>query len=194
LNEPLKLEMRFRDSKKKTKIKKMSNKKTRIALYFLFSLLLFASVVCKRETDTPPIDTTKKIEKPSIPFVKQGEVYFHDKEKKMITAIDVEIAETDEKRHRGLMFRNKMEENQGMLFIFDNEEIQSFYMKNTLIPLDIIFINAKKQIVKIYKNTTPLSEKDLPSFKPCLYVVEVNGGYTDKYKIKEGDYIDWRRG
>jgi uncharacterized protein len=166
---------------------------TKIVLYFLFSLLFFTSVVCKRDTDSPPIDTTKKKELPSIPFVKQGEVYFQDKDRKLITTIDVELAETDEKRHRGLMFRDKMEENQGMLFIFDNEESQAFYMKNTLIPLDIIFINAKKQIVKIYKNTTPLSETDLPSFKPCLYVVEVIGGYTDKYGIKEGDYIEWRR-
>jgi uncharacterized membrane protein (UPF0127 family) len=185
--------MRFRGSKKKTKIRIMNKKKTKIALYFMFSLLLFASVVCKRETDSPPIDTTRKIEKPSIPFVKQGEVYFQDKDKKLITSVNVEIAETDEKRHRGLMYRDKMEENRGMLFIFNDEEQQAFYMKNTLIPLDIIFVNAKKQIIKIYKYTTPLSEDDLPSIKPCLYVVEVNGGYADKYKIKEGDYIEWRR-
>ena len=87
-----------------------------------------------------------------------------------------------------------MEENQGMLFIFDNEEMQAFYMKNTLIPLDIIFVNSRKKIVKIYKNAKPLDETDLPSIKKCIYVVEVNGGFTDKYQIKEGDFMDWERG
>jgi uncharacterized membrane protein (UPF0127 family) len=165
----------------------------KIALYLIFSLLFFTSVVCKRDNDTPEIDTAKKNVTPAIKFKKQGEVYFQDKDKNMLKAIDVEIAETDENRHRGLMFREKMEENQGMLFIFNREEPESFYMKNTLIPLDIIFVTSKKEIVKIYKNTTPLSEKDLPSPKPILYVVEVNAGFTDKYGIKEGDFIDWRR-
>ena len=174
------------------KIKK-SPINARIALYFIFSLLFFTSVVCKRENDSPEIDTTQKKLTPAIQFKKQGEVYFQDKDKNLLKGIDVEIAETDDSRHRGLMFREKMDENQGMLFIFNRNEPESFYMKNTLIPLDIIFITAKKEIIKIYKNTTPLSEKDLPSFKPILYVVEVNAGFTDKYNIKEGDYIDWRR-
>ncbi len=165
----------------------------RITIYFIFSVLFFTNVVCKRDGDTPPIDTTKKKETPSIPFTKHGEVYFQDKDKKLIKSVDVEIAESDETRHMGLMFRDKMEETQGMLFIFPDEEKQGFYMKNTLIPLDIIFVNAKKEIIKIYKNTTPLSEQDLPSIKPAIYVVEVNGGFTDKFKIKEGDFIDWRR-
>lgn len=91
------------------------------------------------------------------------------------------------------MFREKMEDGQGMLFIFPSEEPEGFYMKNTIIPLDIIFINSKKEIVKIYKNTTPFSEQDLPSLKPAVYVVEVNAGFTDKNNIKEGDFIDWRR-
>lgn len=172
---------------------KKSSLITKVSLYFIFSVLFFANVVCKKENDTPPIDTGNKRETPAIKFVKQGQVFFQDKDKKLINTIDVEIAETDETRHRGLMFREKMEENQGMLFIFDTEEQQAFYMKNTLIPLDIIFINGKKEIIKIYKNTTPLSETDLPSLKPSLYVVEVIGGYCDKYGIKEGNFIDWKR-
>ena len=80
-----------------------------------------------------------------------------------------------------------------MLFIFSIEETQAFYMKNTIMPLDIIFITAKKEIVKIYKNTTPYSEKDLPSLQPILYVVEVKAGFCDKYNIKESDFIDWRK-
>jgi len=128
-----------------------------------------------------------------IQFVKQGEVYFQDKSKKLIKQIDVEIADTEDKRHRGLMFRTKLDSMQGMLFIFPEEEEQAFYMKNTIISLDIIFINSRKEIVRIYKNTKPFDLTDLPSKKPILYVVEVNAGFTEKYGIKEGDYIDFRR-
>jgi uncharacterized membrane protein (UPF0127 family) len=162
-------------------------------LLLLFSSFLFTNVVCKKDDVRPPIDSTQKTDNTKIPFKKQGEVYFQDKNKNLIQKIDAEIAETDDKRHLGLMFRDKLEENQGMFFIFQEEEPQGFYMRNTIIPLDIIFVNSKKQIVKIHKNTTPYSEKTLPSGKPAIYVVEVNGGFTDKYKIKEGDYIDWRR-
>ena len=154
--------------------------------------LLFLNVVCRKD-DEPKVDTTKQKEPPKFQFVKNGEVSFQDKSKNMISKIDVEIAETDEKRHLGLMFREKMDESQGMLFIFQTEELQGFYMRNTIIPLDIIFVNSKKEIVKIHKNTTPFSEQTLPSGKPAMYVVEVNAGYTDKNKIKEGDLIDWRR-
>ena len=56
-----------------------------------------------------------------------------------------------------------------------------------------MFVNSKKQIVKIYKNTEPFSEKSLPSLKPAIYVVEVNAGFADKFKIRENSYIDWRR-
>ncbi len=154
--------------------------------------LLFINVVCRKD-DEPKVDTTKQKDSPKFQFVKNGEVYFQDKNKNLIAKVDVEIAETDEKRHLGLMFREKMEENQGMLFIFQTEEPQGFYMRNTIIPLDIIFVNSKKEIVKIHKNTTPFSEQNLPSLKPAIYVVEVNAGYTEKNKIKEGDLIDWRR-
>jgi len=158
---------------------------------FLVCSIAFINSICNKPGENVNTDTTKK--KLTIQFVKQGEVYFQDKKKNLVKQIDVEIADTDNKRHTGLMFREKMDSSQGMLFIFPNEEDQAFYMKNTIIPLDIIFINGKKQIVKIYKHTTPYSEKDLPSFKPVLYVIEVNAGFTDKYNIKEGDYIDFRR-
>jgi uncharacterized membrane protein (UPF0127 family) len=163
-----------------------------ITIISLLSALLFINVVCKKDNISSKVDSTSN-KKYNIVFVKQGEVYFQDSSKKFIKEVDVEIADNEDKRHIGLMFRDRMEENQGMLFIFPTEEQQAFYMKNTIIPLDIIFINSKKQIVKIHKNTTPYSEKDLLSGKPVLYVVEVSAGFTDKYTIKEGGYIDWRR-
>jgi len=162
-------------------------------LILLFGIFLFTNVVCQKEPENIKIDTTNEKESGKTQFKKQGEVYFHDSTKNLIKKIDVEIAETDDARHLGLMFREGMQEDQGMLFIFPAEEPQSFYMKNTVLPLDIIFVNSKKQIVKIHKNTEPFSEKSLLSIKPATYVIEVNAGFTDKFKIKEGGYIEWRR-
>lgn len=158
-----------------------------ISLAFLSSF----NLVCKKQDNEVKNENKQQIYNKQ--FTKQGELYFQDKAKNLKIKIDVEIAETEEKRHLGLMFREKMDEMQGMLFIFQEEDEQGFYMKNTIIPLDIIFVNLKKEIVKIHKNTTPYSEKTLYSIKPVLFVVEVNAGFTDKYGIKEGDYIDWRR-
>ncbi len=67
------------------------------------------------------------------------------------------------KESRDLMYRKSMDDTKGMLFIFQKEEPQSFWMKNTVIPLDIMFVNSKKEIVKIFKNTIPFSENSLPS-------------------------------
>lgn len=163
-------------------------------LKFIFILPLICGFsACKKDTDEIRLDSITTGDAKKIPFKKQGEVYFQDSLKNVIKKIDVEIAETDEARHLGLMFREEMTEDQGMLFIFPVEEIQGFYMKNTIMSLDIIFVNSRKQIVKIYQNTEPFSEKTLSSHKPCLFVVEVLAGFCSKYGIKEGYYIDWRR-
>ena len=89
------------------------------------------------------------------------------------------------------MNRNEMKENQGMLFIFDTQKFQSFWMRNTLISLDMIFVNNQKRIVTIHKGTKILAETSYPSSEPAMYVVEVIAGYTDKHNIQVGDKIDW---
>lgn len=155
--------------------------------------LLAAISSCQKQPEDIKIDTSDQKDTKLTAFKKQGEVYFQDSLKTLVKKIDVEIADNDDARHLGLMYREGMKEDQGMLFIFPKEEEQSFYMKNTVLPLDIIFVNARKQIVKIHKQTTPFSEKSLPSDKPSLYVIEVNSGFTDKFRIKEGSLIDWRR-
>jgi uncharacterized membrane protein (UPF0127 family) len=129
-----------------------------------------------------------------IAFEKEGELSFysgHDRE--LISTIDIEIAEDDEERARGLMHRYSMDNNHGMLFIMEYEEPQSFWMKNTYISLDILYLNKDREIVKIYKNAQPLSDRSLPSIKNSKYIVEVNGGYCDKYNIIEGDFINYNR-
>jgi uncharacterized membrane protein (UPF0127 family) len=123
-------------------------------------------------------------------FRHDGELNFVDKENTEIKfKINIEIASTDMERALGLMFRPQMDENKGMLFLMDREEFQSFYMRNTIIPLDIIYINNKFEIVDIYEHTNVLDDTSLPSSAPARYVVEINAGLCEKYGIKIGDSI-----
>ncbi|MDO1447747.1 DUF192 domain-containing protein [Rhodocytophaga aerolata] len=108
-----------------------------------------------------------------------------------IKQIAIEIADTPEERNRGLMDRRSLPDSTGMLFIFERSGQQSFWMKNTYIPLDIIFVNANKEIVKIHKYAAPHSIDSYPSEKEALYVVEVVGGFTDQHTIQEGDQISF---
>lgn len=126
-------------------------------------------------------------------FTKDGELIFSDSLGNEKIKIEIEIADTEYKRQLGLMNRKSMEENEGMLFIFNEERLQSFWMLNTLISLDIMFVNKEKKIVTIHKNTTPLSQQGYPSSEPAIYVVEVVGGFCDKNNILPGDKINWMR-
>lgn len=126
-------------------------------------------------------------------FKKEGVLYFLSKvNNDTLRQIDIELATNDQERAQGLMDRKSMSDTQGMLFIFPHEEEQSFWMKNTYISLDIIYINEKKEIVSVQKYTTPLSEESLPSFKKAQYVLEVNAGFCDKYHIAYGDKISYK--
>jgi uncharacterized membrane protein (UPF0127 family) len=124
-------------------------------------------------------------------FKKEGELTFYSTDSVKKTTIDIEIANTEYERELGLMKRKSMEENQGMLFIFPVEKMQSFWMRNTLISLDMIFVNAKKEIVTIRKDTKVLSDQSYPSTKPAKYVIEVDAGFSDRYNIRVGDRISW---
>ncbi len=126
-------------------------------------------------------------------WVKEGEVTFLNKDSKQLLAkIEVEVAANPTERMQGLMFRSEMDENKGMLFIFDTMEMQSFWMKNTIMPLDIMFIDDKGIINTIHRNTVPYSEKSLPSKGKSQFVVEVNAGFTQKHNINEGDLIEYK--
>ncbi|MFC1700686.1 DUF192 domain-containing protein [Patescibacteria group bacterium] len=105
--------------------------------------------------------------------------------------IQVEIADTHEKRQRGLMFRNELAEDKGMLFIFETTKVYSFWMKNTYIPLDIIWIDENLQIVHI-ENATPCLTENCISYSPnapAKYVVEANSGFSEKNNIRAGDTV-----
>jgi uncharacterized membrane protein (UPF0127 family) len=101
----------------------------------------------------------------------------------------VEMALTPEEQAKGLMFRRSLPEGQGMLFDFQREQPTSFWMKNTYIPLDMIFIRADGRILRIAENTVPLSEALVPSGGPVRAVLEVIGGTAKKLGIAPGDRV-----
>ena len=110
----------------------------------------------------------------------------------LISTLNIEIANTPYERETGLMYRTNMEKNQGMLFIFDEESVLTFYMKNTYISLDLIFINGKREIISIYKNAKPNDLSSISSKLPSKYVLEVIHGVSDNLNLKIGDIINYQ--
>lgn len=137
-------------------------------------------------------ETALHTEALEIPFTNQGELLFIGRTTSdTLALIEIEVADDDQKRARGLMYRKSIPENGGMLFKHEREQIQSFWMKNTYIPLDIIFVNNEKEIVTIHPNTSPMKEWSYASTEPALYVVEVNAGFCARHNIRTGDKIDF---
>lgn len=140
-------------------------------------------------TDVPE-ETSMPSNEPVVsepPFKQEGKLWFIKAAGDTICGIDIEVADDEAQTSQGLMYRKSMAENQGMLFIFDDEQPRSFWMKNTNIPLDIIYADGNGVIGSAQNYATPFSEQSLPSLKPAKYVVEVNAGFWDKYGVKEGD-------
>jgi uncharacterized membrane protein (UPF0127 family) len=104
-------------------------------------------------------------------------------------AFQVEIANNDATREHGLMDRRYMAADHGMLFEFDREGPVAFWMKNTYIPLDMIFIAPSGVVTRIAANAEPLSERVIPSGGPCIAVLEVNGGIAASIGLKVGDKV-----
>ncbi len=104
--------------------------------------------------------------------------------------VTVEVADEAPEWERGLMFRKELPEMSGMIFLYFGEHPISMWMKNTYIPLDMLFFNKEGVIVHIAKNRQPLDETFIPSVKPVIGVLEVNGGFADKHQINIGDKIN----
>lgn len=104
----------------------------------------------------------------------------------------VRIADDDAERERGLMFVSELPQDEGMLFDFEEPAPRAFWMKNTLIPLDIIFIGPDGRIINIAENTTPYSLDPIPSTAPASAVLEIGGGLAAELGIKPGDKVAHR--
>ena len=109
-------------------------------------------------------------------------------------SVTAELVVTDEERQRGLMFREKLLPDQGMLFVFEEEGLYSFWMKNTLISLDMLWINKDRRIVHIARNVPPCKEDPCPSYspeRPGLYVLELAAGAADRLGLKLFDRLEF---
>ena len=101
----------------------------------------------------------------------------------------VDVATTVAQRQLGLMYRKKMALNGGMMFDFGKEKLISMWMKNTLIPLDMLFVDKTGNILQIERATTPFSLDTISSRRPALSVIELNAGVTEELRITEGDQV-----
>lgn len=106
----------------------------------------------------------------------------------------VELADDDNERAMGLMYRKQMSDEEGMLFIFPNSQYRAFWMKNTLIPLDILYFDQNRKLINISENTPPCKNTttrcpNYPSEKPAKYVLEINAGLSKKHGFRTGDEL-----
>jgi len=141
------------------------------------------TVSCKKES--------KQVRQVEITFKKEGDLVIFKSTDSTQIHLDIEIADNEYETQTGLMYRTSMKSNQGMLFIFENSEERFFYMKNTKIPLDLIFIDDHKKIVSFQKNAKPFDESSLPSNVPAKYVLEINAGLVEKWNIQVGDSLSF---
>lgn len=144
------------------------------------------TISCKKES--------KQVKQVEITFKKEGDlVIFKSSSDSTQIHLDIEIADNEYETQTGLMYRTSMQSNQGMLFIFENSEKRFFYMKNTKIPLDLIFADEHKKIVSFQKNAKPYNESSLPSNVPAKYVLEINAGLVEKWNIQVGDSLSFTK-
>ena len=144
------------------------------AVYFVRTLILsvvLAAPSCKTEQQSPQADAY------TVPM-KVGTGTFH-----------LEIADTPRKQQLGLMHRKSMAADHGMIFVFPDERERSFWMKNTNIPLDIVYADAAGKVVSV-KQMKPLDESPVPSDGPAKYAVELNAGAAQRAGVKAGDVLE----
>lgn len=154
---------------------------SKLSKSLLLLTLLFTG--CGQEKPSTNKQAPAQIGRKVVP---EKSLSFLDADGAEISTIEIQVADEQLERNEGLMDVRSMPENHGMIFIFEQQEPLSFWMANTPLPLDIIYVNSDSTIVRIYHNTTPFSETSLPSDAPARFVVETNGGYTMARGITEG--------
>ncbi len=162
--------------------------------------LLTVMVACDQKGSSDPVGEITEVE---IEFTKNGELEFLNENGDPFQKINIEIADTPNKRARGLMDRTEMKEKDGMLFIFEDDEIRphTFYMKNTRIPLDIMYFDKDSVLINIARNAQPGAESAMSpggtvaaAAGDSKFVVEINGGLAEDWNIQEGvTKIRWNR-
>ena len=130
---------------------------------------------------------------PGGPIRIDGILDFLQPDGSLAASILVEIADTFETQRKGLMGRRELPDSRGMLFVFEGVTHRKFWMKDTPISLDIVFVGEDGCVVYFAESTPPLSEHGIGSGKPVKYVVEVRAGFAKRFKIDTDTCIQWRR-
>lgn len=146
---------------------------------FLFSLCLFGC-----GTEEALIQQLENVQEHAVMITPNGQEFL------------LEIADSPEERAQGLMFREELENNEGMIFVFNDESPRSFWMKNTLIPLDVVYIDGNYQVVDI-QTMQPCPQEEVrcptyPSTEASRYAIELNAGRAASISLETGDVIDLR--
>ena len=160
-----------------------------LVIVLLFGGLISTGILNFSKNSTEPI-TENMPNNAAIPapsFKKEGELTFLKNQEKLT----IEIADNEVETAQGLMYRRTMPDSCGMVFIFADSQPRNFWMKNTYLPLDILFLDESKKIVTIQANRTPFSEEQIPSFENAKYVLEVNAGYCKRKGIEKGELVKW---
>ena len=166
----------------------MLDRRLRHSAFYLVicSLGLLWNLGCREEG-------TNSMNDEPINFKEEGELQIlRSATDSTLAKLDIEIADTEYEIQTGMMYRQNMEDQQGMLFIFEQTGPRSFYMKNTLISLDILFIDENLKIKRIHRNAEPLNEAGIPSGGPVKYVLEIKAGMSDRWELLEGDIIQYK--
>lgn len=157
------------------------------ALASLSALLLVLVAGCSKDESAAPSAQR------DIPFTPEGVLDIYRADSTLIQRFVVELAESDEEQAQGLMYRRSLPERGGMLFVDTSETMQSFWMRNTPLPLDILFVRENGRLVNIVERTTPYSDENINSTAPAQYVLELRAGTASRLGIDSTAYILWQR-
>jgi len=156
-----------------------------VLVFFFLEISLLSA--CTYHNQTPEVNL------PPASICKDGTLDFVRFDESIKASITIEIADTPETQIKGLMGRSALDDSSGMLFVFEREEPQKFWMKNTPVSLDIIFIGGDGCIINIVESTTPMSNQRYRSKGPVKYAVEVRAGFAKRFQLDTDTCIQWQR-
>ena len=153
-------------------------------LFVLLALGPFVLAGCASDSATPSTEEGFEVE---------GALAFLTPGGDTLRTIDVDIADTDAERRRGLMRQRSLGYDRGMLFVFDSVDEGGMWMKNTPLPLDIVFVAPDSQVINIARRTTPFSEESIEPAAPRNFVVEVRAGFANRFDLTDSTRVRWTR-
>ncbi len=155
-------------------------------LLFVATFLLAIATGCGSDTES-----AKNTGDPA--FKQEGTLAFYHPNDDTLATIAIEIADTDAERRRGLMQRRSLGYDRGMLFLFEETSTDGMWMKNTPLPLDIVFVSPDSQVINIARRTTPFSEETIEPAAPRRFVVEVRAGFANEFGLTDSTRVRWVR-